>query len=505
MESINLNIIPNGTTPVCYASQFDVERKIRINLFEDTEPYKLTGNETISFHARKPDQNVVTMTLTNTADDYIEFETTEQMTAIFGDVLCDIAISYDTKTIATLNFILKVEIDPLYRGIQSESEIENLQAQVNNAVAEAVAGQYDSSSVIFDTEPTLNNDVPYTVTSDGIKRALDLKANLSALKAENIEYSNTSSGLLAVDVQEAIDELKTDIPSIPTTYAADDITYDNTDSGLVANTAQDAIDELNEDIEDLTASDVGYNNSVSGLAATTTQGAIDELKGDIDDLPSVTTYSSLNTTDKTIIGAINELDAGGGGGGNANVIECSQSQYDAWKAGGQLQRETTYIITDAVNLNGTASDLSFDGTSRTTKQAVDANTSAIGANTSNIGDLSSLTTSDSSSLVGAINEVNGKGYNDLSGRPIRYYTVNSSNPVTIQGQLTAGYATFIIIGFAEGLGGVVLAIEMAGGNLSKVINLLNGQNFSSTHLSFSGSNSQLTISADLQANVMVFG
>ena len=97
----------------------------------------------------------------------------------------------------------------------------------------------------------------------------------------------------------------------------------------------------------------------------------------------------------------------GGGGGNANVIECSQSQYDAWKAGGQLQRETTYIITDAVNLNGTANNLSFDGTSRTTKQAIDDNTSAIGDNTSNIGDLSALTTEETSSLVGAINEVNG--------------------------------------------------------------------------------------------------
>lgn len=124
-----------------------------------------------------------------------------------------------------------------------------------------------------------------------------------------------------------------------------------------------------------------------------------------------------------------------------------------------------------------------------------------------IGSLSQLTTSVTSSLVGAVNEVNGKGYNDLSGRPIRNYMVSSSNPITIQGQIVAGYATFIIIGFVASLGGVVLAVQMSNGNLSKVIDLLTGNPFSSSHLTFSGSNSQLTIASDVNSNsnLMVWG
>lgn len=92
----------------------------------------------------------------------------------------------------------------------------------------------------------------------------------------------------------------------------------------------------------------------------------------------------LNTTDKTVFGAINELQAGGGGGGSstlsgltdvdittpsngqvlkydstsqkwenaaesggsANIVECTQAEYDAWEQGGTLDPDTAYFIND---------------------------------------------------------------------------------------------------------------------------------------------------------------
>lgn len=64
------------------------------------------------------------------------------------------------------------------------------------------------------------------------------------IDAADVDYDNTVSGLTATDVQAAIDELKSDIPSIPATYDADDIVYDNTGSGLTATDVQAAIDEV---------------------------------------------------------------------------------------------------------------------------------------------------------------------------------------------------------------------------------------------------------------------
>lgn len=62
--------------------------------------------------------------------------------------------------------------------------------------------------------------------------------------AEDIPYDNSVSGLTATDVQAAIDEVVSDIPVVPASYAASAITYDNTGSGLTASDVQDAIDEL---------------------------------------------------------------------------------------------------------------------------------------------------------------------------------------------------------------------------------------------------------------------
>lgn len=62
--------------------------------------------------------------------------------------------------------------------------------------------------------------------------------------ASDITFDNTGTGLLSTDVQNAIEEVYSAIPSIPATYDADDIVYDNTGSGLIATNVQDAIDEI---------------------------------------------------------------------------------------------------------------------------------------------------------------------------------------------------------------------------------------------------------------------
>jgi hypothetical protein len=78
--------------------------------------------------------------------------------------------------------------------------------------------------------------------------------------------------------------------------------------------------------------------------------------------------------------------------GSANVIECTQSEYNTWKAGGLLINETTYVITDAPNLNATAQNLSYDGGVTSTWDKVEANATAISGILSNISALSNLST-----------------------------------------------------------------------------------------------------------------
>ena len=88
---------------------------------------------------------------------------------------------------------------------------------------------------------------------------------VSSVAASAVTYDNTGSGLSATDVQDAIDEVVGDIPTIPATYAATAITYDNSGSGLTAANAQDAIDELAAGIVDYTD---------AGLTAVSARGTI---------------------------------------------------------------------------------------------------------------------------------------------------------------------------------------------------------------------------------------
>ena len=173
MESFNLNIIPGKDRPVCHASQFDIGRTIHVNLFEGFNVFTLDGTEVISISVRKPDGNVVTEAVTNTSDSYVEFVTTEQMTACHGSNLCELKLEKGADVIGTMNFILEVEQDPLDGGVQSDTQIHNLQTQVADLVAIEVADQYDSADVIFDNTPTAGHGVGYAVTSEGVKNAID--------------------------------------------------------------------------------------------------------------------------------------------------------------------------------------------------------------------------------------------------------------------------------------------------------------------------------------------
>lgn len=239
MESFNLNIIPGKDRPVCHASQFDIGRQFHVNLFEGFNVFTLDGTETISLSVRKPDGNVVTASVTNTSDSYVEFVTTEQMTACEGSNLCELKFEKGSDVIGTANFILEVEIDPLEGGVQSASEIDNLQTQVAGMVATEVADQYDSANVIFDAAPVPGHGNGYTVTSEGIATELALKQD------------------------------------------ATDANLQTTDTTVVG-----AINELNSDKQDATDSNLQTTDQ-------TVVGAINELLGDIGNKPDYSVRTGL--------------------------------------------------------------------------------------------------------------------------------------------------------------------------------------------------------------------
>lgn len=87
----------------------------------------------------------------------------------------------------------------------------------------------------------------------------------------------------------------------PGTITAADVTYDNTTSGLTADDVQEAIDEIEGQLGSLSydASDISYDNTTSGLTADDVQEALDEIDGNVDTL-SGKVYKTDDSTETTI-------------------------------------------------------------------------------------------------------------------------------------------------------------------------------------------------------------
>jgi len=120
MEEITLNLIPGGASQVVHASQFDIGRQFKLITYEGDTPFN-PSTYTAEFEAIKPDGNIVQANVSKDATS-VTVTTTEQMCAVEGDTICEIKFSKDGNVIGTANFILRVEMDPIFAGTSSQSE-----------------------------------------------------------------------------------------------------------------------------------------------------------------------------------------------------------------------------------------------------------------------------------------------------------------------------------------------------------------------------------------------
>lgn len=135
---------------------------------------------------------------------------------------------------------------------------------------------------IVDGQIILSTDENFIYLDNGNQRIQYRNNGISS----GVQYDNTSSGLVATDVQAAIDEVnaKTQIATTSRLGISKpdgtSITIDG--SGVLSAASQNA-------------SNISYDNSTSGLSANKVQGAIDELKTLITNLSaSVYTKSQVD-------------------------------------------------------------------------------------------------------------------------------------------------------------------------------------------------------------------
>lgn len=345
MEIIKLNIIPSGVNPTCHASQYDENRVIRVELYEGLTPFTLQANDEISLAIRKPDDKIVTMVVENTEDNYVDIVTTKQACAVVGANLCELTIKRSSVNIGTLNFYMQVERDPLADGDDSESEIRDLQERVNACVEIALEDLYDGTSVLFDAEPVLDHDEPYTVTSNGIAQAFG--AVNTALEGKVDSSYLTTNYYNKTQVDGALSG-KVDNSELDYYYTKNDTYSKNEVNNLFSSFGIDDLNDVEIDEQTLAAGqgivyDALTGKFINGEVSSTS--TLEELTDtDITDEQDGDGILFNATSNKWINQAITK--------------EISQAAYDNLS---QAEKEngTVYYVPDAPSTPVTASDIEY--------------------------------------------------------------------------------------------------------------------------------------------------
>lgn len=112
MEKIKLNLVPGRVMPVCHASQLDVGRTTRFDLYDGENVFTLSGAETITASLRKPSNDLATLSIVNTSSNYVDMVTDTDTLNEAGFYLGELTITENDVVISSANFVLKAEMDP---------------------------------------------------------------------------------------------------------------------------------------------------------------------------------------------------------------------------------------------------------------------------------------------------------------------------------------------------------------------------------------------------------
>lgn len=146
VQNLNLDIIPEGVRPVIHVSQYDNQTNaLRFSLFVNNQSFTIPSGTGVLINGHKPDNTAFSYQAASISGNTVVCNVTQQMTAVPGDVDCELRIRTSTQVIGTLNFVLRVEPAPLNDdSVISESYIPLVEQAIDIA---ANLAQYIEATV----------------------------------------------------------------------------------------------------------------------------------------------------------------------------------------------------------------------------------------------------------------------------------------------------------------------------------------------------------------------
>lgn len=158
-QTINLSMIPGAVNPVIHVSQYDNDEDALIfNLYAGAA-FDLPVGSAAVLNGTKPDGYGFTYNATSQSGNTVTFDVTQQMTAVAGEVKCELRISDGGNVVGTQNFTLMVEPAALDENtVVSDSDIPAIAAAADYAV-EAAGYAADAANSAAEAAATVASKV----------------------------------------------------------------------------------------------------------------------------------------------------------------------------------------------------------------------------------------------------------------------------------------------------------------------------------------------------------
>lgn len=168
-QSINLDLIPNGVSPILSVSQYDKGQTWNFIIFAQNVPFNIPGGCTVTIQGTKPDVTGFQYPCTYSGNT-ITFTEEQQITVVKGDVKAEIRITNGDDLIGSVNFIVRVEPAALAdETIISETELPLIEEALEDLPlveqykkdAEAWAVGTRNGTPVTSTDPAYENNAKY--------------------------------------------------------------------------------------------------------------------------------------------------------------------------------------------------------------------------------------------------------------------------------------------------------------------------------------------------------
>ena len=192
VKLVNLDLKDRGVVPIISVPRYDSGlRTLEFHLFDGDSVYAIPSNASVTMRGTKPDRNgFVYSCSTNNSAGIVSINCTTQMTAVLGDVYCQVVI-IDTsgKRVASFVFILKVEKASIDDGtVISDSDLAYVVEVLDKIqISGTLMEQFERLANDFQTLQNDNNAFKTQVNNT----VANMNTDLTALRTDYMHYKET--------------------------------------------------------------------------------------------------------------------------------------------------------------------------------------------------------------------------------------------------------------------------------------------------------------------------